>query len=95
MADIKRLVLDVLKPHEPGMLTMAEKISELESVEGVNAILYEIDEEVENIKLTIEGQSIDFDSVKSQIDELGGSVHSIDEAVCGEKKVEEVETPQG
>ncbi len=95
MADIKRMVLDVLKPHDPTMLTMAEKVSDLDSVKGVNAILYEIDESVENIKLTIEGDSIDFDSLKAQVEELGGSIHSVDEAVCGEKIVEEVETPQG
>lgn len=95
MAKIRRLVLDVLKPHDPDMLTMAEKISELDSTEGVNAILYEIDDEVENVKLTIQGEDIEFKSVKKQIDELGGSVHSVDEAVCGEKTVDEIKTPQG
>ncbi|MDY6789124.1 MAG: DUF211 domain-containing protein [Candidatus Nanohaloarchaea archaeon] len=95
MARIRRIVLDVLKPHEPKMLEMAEKISELNSVDSINATLYEVDESVENVKLTIQADNIDFGEVVSQIEELGGSIHSVDEAVCGEQLIGEVDTPQG
>lgn len=47
MKKIRGLVLDVMKPHEPGI---------------------------------IEG--------------LGGSVHSVDQVICGEHMVEETKTPQ-
>ena len=95
MANTKRLVLDVLKPHRPSILEMAQNISDLERVDSVNAILCELDEKVENIKVTIVGDNLDIDNIKKCIKKLGGSVHSIDEAVCGNEIIEEVKTPQG
>lgn len=94
MAPIRRMVLDVLKPHEPTILEFAQDAAAIDGVEGVNAILVEIDEEVQNIKITVEGAEIPYDRLRERIDELGGSVHSIDEIVCGDRFVEESKTPQ-
>lgn len=88
------MVLDVLKPHKPTIVDVAERVSDADGVEGTNAILVEIDEEVQNIKITIEGADIEYGAVKAVIEEMGGSVHSIDEIVCGETIVEESKTPQ-
>ncbi len=93
MAPIKRLVIDILKPYEPSSIEFAQKLSELPGVKGVNATLLETDNEVQNIKLTIEGKKIDHEEVTREIESLGGSVHSIDQIVCGDL-VEEIETPQ-
>jgi len=94
MSEIRRLVLDVLKPHKPSMLEMSQRVSDLDTVTGVNASLYEVDEEVENIKMTVKGDTIDYDSVRTVIEDMGGSVHSVDEVVCGGELVEESKTPQ-
>ncbi len=94
MGKIKRLVLDVLKPHKPSMIEFAQRVEDAEGVSGVNATLVEIDEEVQNIKLTVEGDSINQEDVEHRVKDLGGSIHSYDEIVCGEKMVEESETPQ-
>ncbi|QKQ98434.1 hypothetical protein GKQ38_02825 [Candidatus Nanohaloarchaea archaeon] len=94
MSKIRRLVLDVLKPHSPSMVKFAEEVEKASGVEGVNATIYEIDEEVRNLKVTIEGQEIDDDEVREAIEDLGGSIHSIDEIVYGDKMVEESKTPQ-
>ncbi len=93
MAHIKRLVIDILKPYEPSSIEFAQELSELSGVKGVNATLLETDNEVQNIKLTIEGKKIDHEEVTQAIENLGGSVHSIDQIVCGDL-VEEIETPQ-
>lgn len=93
MSDMKRLVLDVMKPHEPTMLEITERVSDLDSVGGVNASLYEVDEKVVNIKMTVVGESINFKEVESAVEDMGGSVHSVDEVVSGEL-VEESKTPQ-
>jgi hypothetical protein len=94
MTETRRLVLDVLKPHEPSIIEFASTVEKLAGVEGVNASLVEIDEEVQNIKLTIEGEGIDDEEVKKEIEDLGGSIHSVDEIVCGNKMVEKTQTPQ-
>lgn len=94
MGEIRRLVFDVLKPHEPPMLDLTQRVTEAEGVTGVNATLVEIDKNVINVKLTIEGESIDYESVEHLIEDSGGSIHSIDQVACGEHIVEESPTPQ-
>jgi hypothetical protein len=94
MAPIRRLVLDMLKPHDPPTYRFAGEIADLAGVDGVNAVLVEVDEDVENIKLTIEGEAIDFDAVEDTIETLGGTIHSVDMAACGDRIVEQRATPQ-
>ncbi|MFB6105636.1 MAG: DUF211 domain-containing protein [Halobacteriaceae archaeon] len=94
MARIRRLVLDVLKPNDVSTVEYATAVADVTGVDGVNVSLIETDAEVQNVKLTVEGESVDFGRVSSVVAELGGSVHSIDEVACGETMVETGETPQ-
>ena len=55
VSKVRRLVLDVLKPHQPTMLTLADKLGDIDGIEGVDIALFEIDNKVENIKITLEG----------------------------------------
>ncbi|AGB05393.1 hypothetical protein AciM339_1541 [Aciduliprofundum sp. MAR08-339] len=91
---IRRLVLDVMKPHRPSIVDVALKLSKVEGVNGVNCILNEVDQETESIKVVIEGPNIDFEEVQETLESLGAVIHSIDVAVAGKKIVEDVETPQ-
>ena len=90
---IRRLVLDVLKPHNPSVVELSEELSNLEGVEGVNVIIYEIDQQVENAKVVIAGE-IDFGNIKKKLEEMGATIHSVDEVAAGKRIVEEVKTPQ-
>jgi len=92
MSQIKRLVLDVLKPHEPTMIEVASAIGDIQDVDGVNMSLYEVDQQTENVKITVEGSDIDYDIVLRTIENLGAVVHSVDEIIAGKKIVEEEET---
>ena len=91
---IRRLVLDVLKPHKPSVVDLSEALSHLEGVEGVNIIIYEIDQQVENAKVIIAGNPISFEDIKKKLEELGATIHSVDEVAAGKRIVEEVRTPQ-
>jgi len=91
---IRRLVLDVLKPHVPTILELAEALSKLGGITGVNLSLSEVDQQTETIKITIKGDKIDYLAVESVIEDFGGVIHSIDEVVAGKEIVEEVETAQ-
>ncbi|OPY16016.1 MAG: hypothetical protein A4E23_01863 [Methanomethylovorans sp. PtaU1.Bin073] len=94
MPGIRRMVLDVLKPHHPSIVEFSKKLSILSGVSGVNLSLYEVDQQTETIKITIEGDDLDYEEIKQSIDNLGAVIHSIDEIVAGHKLVEEVETLQ-
>jgi hypothetical protein len=92
MSQIKRLVLDVLKPHEPTIIELANDLGDADNVDGVNLSLYEVDQQTENVKITIEGSDINYGMVTHIIENLGGVIHSVDEIVAGKKIVEEEET---
>lgn len=91
---IRRLVLDVLKPHKPSIVDVALRLSKVEGVSGVNCILSEVDQETENIKVIVEGININFEELSDSLEDLGAVIHSVDGVVAGKKLVEDVETPQ-
>lgn len=94
MAQIRRLVLDTLKPHDPNIIEWAATISEPMGTSSVNISIYEIDHKVENAKITIEGDNISFPQVRQLIQELGGTIHSIDEVVAGKEIIDDAATLQ-
>ncbi|WP_135661489.1 DUF211 domain-containing protein [Halorhabdus rudnickae] len=94
MSSMKRLVLDILKPNEIENATFARTLADLDGVEGTNVSLLESDKEVQNLKITIEGEAIDETAVADAVENLGGTIHSVDEVVCGERLVEESSTHQ-
>jgi uncharacterized protein len=85
---IKMLVIDVLAPHEPDVLVYAERISELDGADGVTVHVLEVDEKTKSVEMTIEGEDLSFEAIKKIIEELGGSIHSIDLVSAGSKVVE-------
>jgi uncharacterized protein len=94
VTDIKRLVLDVLKPHKPSLVEMSLRLSGLKGVDGVNCSLTEVDQETESVTVTVEGASIHYESVESTLRELGAVVHSVDVVASGKRLVESVRTTQ-
>jgi len=94
MAKIRRLVLDTLKPHEPNIIDLADVLSELTGVSAVNISIYELDRMVENAKITIEGEDISFEQVSHSIEDMGGTIHSIDEVVAGKMIIDDAATLQ-
>lgn len=91
---IRRLVIDIMKPHQPDVIEFTTAVAGCDGVEGVNAELVETDREVQNVKFTIEGDDVDPSVVESTVTDLGGTVHSIDQVVCGTRLVEQTTTQQ-
>ena len=94
MAQIRRLVLDTLKPHDPNIIELANELSDLEGVSAVNVSIYEVDRKVENAKITLQGASIVYDLVVEKIKDMGGAIHSIDEVVAGSTIIDDPATLQ-
>ena len=93
-AKIRRVVLDVLKPHDPSIIELSQRLAAQPGVDGVNISIYEVDRKVENAKITIEGEHIQYPTVLEVIEEMGGAIHSIDEVAAGKVLIEDVITPQ-
>ncbi|RQG95239.1 DUF211 domain-containing protein [Natrarchaeobius chitinivorans] len=89
MAPITRLVLDVLKPHDPGVVPFTARLGDLEGIEAATATVVEIDENVKTLRVTIEGGDLEMDSIRDEIEDLSASVHSIDQVACGSRAVDD------
>ena len=83
---IKKLVLDVLKPHEPPIDELASKLASLDGVDHVSISLAEIDQSTESVKIIIDGSDIRIDSVRRTLEELGAAMHSVDEVAVAKKR---------
>jgi len=79
MTQVKKLVLDILKPHTPDAISFARAIASSGAGYSVRLLVLEMDENTETIQLEICADDIDFEAVQRVLLELGGSLHSIDE----------------
>lgn len=91
---IRRLVVDALKPMEPNIVELAKVISLKNGVSAVNISMVEIDLKVENAKITVEGDDIIYEEIRDLIEDMGGSIHSIDEVVAGKMIIDDSATLQ-
>lgn len=79
MPSVKRIVLDVLKPHHPNALELATAIASLSPDYRVSLTITEVDEKTESAEVIIESEAVDFKAISEVISALGSSIHSIDE----------------
>jgi uncharacterized protein len=78
MVLVKRLVLDILKPHQPNSLDFSRTLAEVGDDYQVNLTVIEIDENTESVEVEIKARDIDFEAVQAAITQMSGSLHSID-----------------
>ena len=90
MSLVKRIVLDVLKPHQPSILEFADTIANQCDNSRVKITVVEVDEKTETIIIYIDGNDIAYSTVEKTIIALGGSVHSIDEVDVSSVSTSEV-----
>ena len=79
MLAVKRMILDVLKPHQPNALEFCKSIAQAGSDYRVRLTVLEVDEKTETLQIEVSGSDIDFAVIQSSISDIGGSLHSIDE----------------
>jgi len=79
MSSVKRIVLDVLKPHQPNALAFASAIADQNSGCRVTVTVTGVDEKTESILVVVESEDVIYESIVNTISTLGGSVHSVDE----------------
>ena len=81
---IRKVVLDVLKPQNPSILEFSSQLSKIKGIKKVEIVTTEMDREVETVKITLYG-NIRFEEVRRVLEDLGASIHSIDEVVAGKR----------
>lgn len=79
MATTRKIVLDVLKLHEPNGVDFATALAKLSPDYQVRLSVVEVDEKTETVIVVLEGENIEFEPIIELIKKMGASVHSIDE----------------
>jgi hypothetical protein len=79
MVTIKRIMLDVLKPHQPNALEFSQTVARVGKDYRVCLTVLEMDENTQTLQLEVEGGKIDFDAIEAAIASMGASLHSIDQ----------------
>ena len=79
MITLKRLVLDVLKPHQPSALDFCSRIAELGADYQVSLNVEEVDENTQTLSLEIRGGALDMAVIETAIADMGASLHSVDQ----------------
>jgi len=79
MVFVKKIVLDVLKPHQPNALEFSQAIAAVGVDYRVRLTVLEVDENTESLQIEVTGDAVDFEAIQSIITSMGGSLHSIDE----------------
>ncbi len=87
MSGIKRLVLDVLIPHNMPTDELSLKLSEVKGVEGADILIQEVERKVETAKITVEGDNVDFKAIREVFNQSGASLQSVDRVSCGKRIV--------
>ena len=79
MVLVKKLVLDVLKPHNPSGLEVAKALAAQGADYHVTFTVLEVDEKTETVAIVIIGSDLQFDVIENTLHQLGCSLHSVDE----------------
>ena len=82
---IKLLVLDALKPHKPNIVELGTALSMANGIENLDISVYAVDEKTESVKIVLEGDSLDFETIRKVIEDSGAVIHSVDKVAVGKK----------
>lgn len=81
MPYLREIELDVLKPHLPNVLEFSQAIASIGPDYQVYMDVVQMDEKTETLVIVIKGTSLDYKLIEATINNLGGSIHSIDKCL--------------
>jgi len=96
MASLKRIELDVLKPHHPNSLDFSSMIADKLPEARIELTVSEVDEKTETVIIVIAGEDLQYEAIAEAISNMGGSIHSIDrvEVESGAQKMKPVNSKE-
>lgn len=83
--DIKKLVLDALKPREISIAELSKAICQIDGVDNVSINVVETDIKTETIRMLIQGNSICYEEVAKVLAENSTALKSVDEIAVSKK----------
>ena len=73
-----RLVLDVMSPAQQSMVDLVERLNKIEGISQVDITLQELEKNVEDFKITLDGYGFDYEKVKEALKDFGAVIRNVD-----------------
>ena len=78
MIRITRVVLDILKPHDPDVVEFAAHLAAIAPGLHVSLDVIEVDDKTQTIEVVVNGQAIELPPLLEAVSAMGASLHSVD-----------------
>jgi hypothetical protein len=73
-----RIVLDVMTPAQQSMVDLIERFNKIEGISQVDITLQELEKNVEDFKITLDGYGFDYEKVKEALKDFGAVIRNVD-----------------
>ena len=75
---ITRIVLDVMSPAQLSMVDLANKLEKIDGVLQIDINLSELEKNVEDFRVTLDGFGLNYEKIKDTIKDFGAVIRNID-----------------
>ena len=77
-----KIVIDVMSPAQQSIVDLVEILSKIDGVAKVNVSLSELERDVMEFKVTMEGHDIHYEKIIGAIKEFGGVIRNVDNVMA-------------
>ena len=84
---IIKIVLDVMSPAQQSIVDLVEVLSAIKNVAEVDITLSELEKNVEDFKVTLEGYDLSYDRIGEAIKDFGAVIRNVDNVVSAEEYI--------
>jgi hypothetical protein len=84
---IVKIILDVMSPAQQSIVDLVESLSAIDGIAKVDIALSELEKNVEDFKVTLEGYNLDYNKIQEAIKEFGAVIRNVDNVISAEDYV--------
>ena len=84
---IIKIVLDVMSPAQQSIVDLIQVLSDIENIAEVDVTLSELEKNVEDFKVTLEGYGLSYDRIGEAIKDFGAVIRNVDNVVSAEEYI--------
>jgi len=82
-----KIILDVMSPAQQSIVDLVESLSTIDGIAKVDIALSELEKNVEDFKVTLEGYNLEYTKIQEAIKEFGAVIRNVDNVISAEDYV--------
>lgn len=84
---IIKIVLDVMSPAQQSIVDLVDVLSKIKDMAHIDITLSELEKNVEDFKVTLEGYNLEYETIQSAVKEFGAVIRNVDNIVSAEEYI--------